>query len=190
MQQRLLISGGLHKQIITAKLKPTAHREMVVISAKQRSQPGCSTVFIFCQPGYQAVSGAITIPFKNLQCCIHHTDDCWNVWMTTKYGWVLRLCRWKHRNVWLCCIIALIPVIQSLPFPARRNIKTPLHGQRLMQKQRFTFQIFFTAPSSVYCSSKYHLHIPFQSDSYHKRCVCFPPFRSQLNVTALGLFLA
>lgn len=145
MQQRLLISGSLCKQIITAKLKPRAHREKVVISAEQRSQPGCSTVFIFCQPGYQTVSGAITEPLKYLQCCIHHTDDCWNVWMTTKYSWVLRLCRWKNRNVWFCCIITLIPVIQSLRFPAWCHIKTPLHGQRLMQKQRFTFQIFFFA---------------------------------------------
>lgn len=84
-----------------------------------------------------------------------------------KYRWVLRLCRWKHKNVWLCYIITLIPMIQSLGFPARCDIKTPLHGKRLMQKQRCTFQIFFFAPLSVYCSSKYHLHIPFQTDSYH-----------------------
>lgn len=68
-------------------------------------------------------------------------------------------CRRKHRNVWFCCIIALIPVIQSLRFPARCNIKTPLHWQCLMQKQRFAFQIFSFTPTSVHCSWNYHNHI-------------------------------
>lgn len=192
VQQRLLISRGLQKQIITAKLKPRTHRKNVIISRIRGAAITTRVLncfyFLLARPSgcFRCNNGTTDIPAP-----LHTSQR----WLMKSMDGFLRLWGWKHRNVWFCCVIALIPVIQPLHFlgggfPARRDIKTPLHGQCLMQEQRFTFQIFSFAPSSVYCSSKYHLHIPFQTDAYHKLCVCFPPFRSQLNVMAVGLFLA
>lgn len=189
MQQRVLISGGLHKQIIPVKLKPRAHRKKVIISricgATITTRVLNCIYFLLARlsDGFRSNNSTIKTPpllRSSYRRPLKSMDD----------NKLLKRFTTADENMGSCGIITLMPVIQSLRLPARCNIKTPLHWQRLMQKQRLTFQTFFFAPASVYCSSRYHHHIPFQTDSYHKLCGGVPPFRSQLNVMALGLFLA